>query len=129
MRSTRRRQRQTSPDARRLHRRQEMLRVLLDQRGRPLPVEDLARLLGVSERTIERDLEALRAARLPLRGRGGTGGGVWFHVAGTTAPLRLDDDQVMALLLMLDALGTALPTRLVDTREELRRHLDDPRLF
>lgn len=115
--------------SRQIARQQEVLQVLLDQRGEPLAVDALAERLGVSERTVERDLERLRAARLPLRGRGGHGGGVWLDVTRSRAALRLDDDQVMALVLALDFLDADLPERLLQTREQLRRHLADPSLF
>lgn len=92
-------------------------------------MDALAERLGVSERTVERDLERLRAARLPLRGRGGMGGGVWLDVSRARQPLRLDDDQVMALVLALDFLDADLPERLVQTREQLRNLLDEPSLF
>ena len=115
--------------ARQLARQQEVLHVLLAQRGEPLAVHALAQRLGVSERTVERGRERLRAARLPLRGRGGTGGGVWLDVSRARQPLRLDDDQVMALVLALDFLDADLPERLVQTREQLRNLLDEPSLF
>ena len=53
---------------------EDVLRVLLEQRGEPLAVDALARKVGVSERTVERDLERIRSARLPLRGRKGSPG-------------------------------------------------------
>ncbi|MEL4358380.1 MULTISPECIES: HTH domain-containing protein [unclassified Luteococcus] len=115
--------------SRQIARQQEVLQVLLDQRGEPLAVDALAERLGVSERTVERDLERLRSARLPLRGRGGQGGGVWLDVTRSRGALRLDDDQVMALVLALDFLDADLPERLLQTRDQLRRHLADPSLF
>lgn len=121
--------RSTSYSSRRLGRQQRVLQVLLQERGRPLAVDAVAQKVGVSERTVERDLEAMRAARIPLRGRGGFGGGVWLDVTRASTPLQLSDDQVMALLLVLEDLGTQLPDGLNDTREQLRQHLEDPRLF
>lgn len=103
--------------------------MLLQQRGEPLGVDALAARLGVSERTVERDLERLRAAQLPLRGRGGQGGGVWLEVTRTEAPLRLDDHQVMGLVMALEALAMPLPSPLADAQAALREHLDDPSLF
>lgn len=114
--------------SRQLARQQEVLRTLLAQR-RPMAVEALAEALDVSERTVDRDLERLRAAELPLRGRGGSGGGVWLDVTRSRTPLALTGEQIMALLLALDGLEADLPETLTETRDLLRAQLRDPRLF
>ncbi len=103
--------------------------MLLEQRGEPLAVDALARKVGVSERTVERDLERIRSARLPLRGRGGSGGGVWLEVSRTRSPLKLSDEQVMALLLAVEGIDADLPETLSQARDVLRGRLAEPRLF
>ena len=115
--------------SRRLARQQSLLAVLLAQRTRPVAIDVLAGRLGVSERTVERDLERLRASQLPLRSRGGKGGGVWLDVTRTRAPLTLTDEQVMVLLIALDGIEADLPPALAETRALLRAQLNDPRLF
>lgn len=63
-------------------------------------VPDLARRLGVSSRTIARDLALLRDQELPIEGIPGPGGGVRLHRrAEATARLALTDDEVAALWL------------------------------
>lgn len=103
--------------------------MLLAQRGEPLAVDVLAERVGVSERTVERDLERIRSARLPLRGRGGSGGGVWLDVTRARTALTLSDEQVMALLLVVDELDAELPETLAQARDTLRSQLAEPRLF
>ena len=103
--------------------------MLLAKRGEPLAVDVLAERVGVSERTVERDLERIRSARLPLRGRGGSGGGVWLDVTRARTALTLSDEQVMALLLVVDELDAELPETLAQARDTLRSQLAEPRLF
>ncbi|GAA1391703.1 HTH domain-containing protein [Luteococcus peritonei] len=128
-RPTRGARQQQRATTRQLARQQDVLRVLLQQRGKPLAVDVLAKRVGVSERTVERDLERIRSARLPLRGRGGSGGGVWLDVTRARSSLSLSDEQVMALLLVIDEIDADLPETLGQVRDLLRSQLADPRLF
>ena len=117
------------PSTGQLARQYALVALLVEAKGNPRPVDALARDLMVSERTIERDLEHLRAARLPLRGRGGARGGVWLDVTRHAAPPELSPAQIAALLVSLDHLGVELPTQFQMIRDELLRQLTGPRLF
>lgn len=115
--------------SRRLARQYALVTLLIEARGDARPMDWLARELGVSVRTVERDLEALRAARLPLRGRGGSRGGVWLDAHRASTPLDLSPAQVAALLVSLESLDANLPPQYETVRETLLRHLTGPRLF
>jgi predicted DNA-binding transcriptional regulator YafY len=62
---------------------------------------DLATLLGVSRRTIERDLSALRDGGLPLLSDVGRGGGHHLHRSAVLPPLNLTSTETTALLVAL----------------------------
>jgi len=81
-----------------------MLRLLsLLQVRRWWPGADLAGRLGVSARTLRRDVGRLRELGYPVRARRGTGGG--YELAGGAAlpPLGLDDEEAVALTVGLQA--------------------------
>ena len=82
-----------------------LLRLLsLLQTPREWPGPELARRLGVSQRTVRNDVERLRGLGYPVRAsRGSTGG---YRLAAGTAmpPLLLEDDEAVAVAV---ALGTA----------------------
>lgn len=82
---------------------------------------DLAQRLGVSARTLRRDIETLRELGYPVETLKGPGGGYRLGTAGKLPPLVLDDDQAIAIALALqtapatvtaidDAVGRALTT-------------------
>src|SRR5437660_1557746 len=82
------------------------LMFLLQARGR-MTAGDLAEALGVSVRTVYRDLDALDAAGIPVRTESGTGGGCEL-MEGFRAPLSgLRPEEATALL----ALGVPAPLR------------------
>jgi predicted DNA-binding transcriptional regulator YafY len=60
-----------------IHRRQR-LTDWMRNRG-PTTVAEAAETFGVSERTIFRDLAALRARGVTVRGDPGRGGGIWLR--------------------------------------------------
>jgi predicted DNA-binding transcriptional regulator YafY len=62
---------------------------------------DLARQLGVSRRTIERDLGALRDGGLPLLSDVGRGGGHRLHRSAVLPPLNLTSTETAAILVAL----------------------------
>lgn len=69
-------------------------------RRRPVAASVLARELGVSERTIYRDIASLTAEGAPIRGEGGVG---YVLEAGLfLPPLMLGEDEIDAVLLGLD---------------------------
>jgi predicted DNA-binding transcriptional regulator YafY len=81
-----------------------MLRLLsLLQARRWWPGADLAGRLGVSARTLRRDVDRLRELGYPVRARRGTGGG--YELAGGAAlpPLGLDEEEAVALIAGLAA--------------------------
>jgi len=67
------------------------------QMPRTWPGDDLARRLGVSRRTVRRDMERLRELGYPVQTAMGAGGG-YRLVAGTAMPpLLLDDEEAVAI--------------------------------
>ena len=62
---------------------------------------DLAARLGVSARTLRRDVETLRELGYPIESIKGPGGGYRLGSAGKLPPLVLDDDQAIAIALAL----------------------------
>lgn len=62
-------------------------------------VGDLARELGVSARTIRRDVADLRRKGMEIEGDRGVGGGIRFSRYAPLPPLRLDEGQAVGLWL------------------------------
>jgi len=60
---------------------------------------ELAEALGVSVRTIRRDVAALRDRGMDIEGERGRGGGVRFARFAPLPPLRLEEDQAVGLWL------------------------------
>lgn len=88
--------------------RQEMpgrlLRLLtLLQGRREWPGPELAERVGVTTRTLRRDVDRLRALDYPVESTGGTGGGYRLGRGGKLPPLVLDDEEALAV-------GAALAT-------------------
>ena len=65
------------------------------------PGGDLAERLGVSARTVRRDIDTLRELGYPVEAVTGPGGGYRLGAAGKLPPLVLDDDQAIAIALAL----------------------------
>jgi predicted DNA-binding transcriptional regulator YafY len=66
---------------------------------------DLAERLGVTERTLRRDVERLRALGYPVTGDRGVAGGYRLGAGGTLPPLLLDDDEATAVAIALRAVS------------------------
>jgi len=80
---------------------------------------DLADRLGVSARTLRRDVEHLRDLGYPVRARPGTGGGYELTAGAALPPLGLDEEEAVALTVgLLAALpgGTVLGSSDVSNR-------------
>lgn len=77
------------------------------QTGRPFRGEELAARLGVSPRTLRRDVERLRGYGYPVETRPGPGGHYRLVAGRTMPPLVLDDDEAIAALLGLAVLAAA----------------------
>jgi predicted DNA-binding transcriptional regulator YafY len=81
-----------------------MLRLLsLLQARRWWPGADLAGRLGVSARTLRRDVGRLRELGYPVRARRGTGGGYELAAGAALPPLGLDEEEAVALTVGLQA--------------------------
>ena len=62
---------------------------------------ELAERLGVTERTVRRDVERLRSLDYPVTGTTGTAGGYRLGSGTNLPPLQLDDDEAIAVALGL----------------------------
>jgi predicted DNA-binding transcriptional regulator YafY len=80
----------------------ETLRV---RAPRPLTGEVLARELGVSVRTVERDVAELTAMGVPILVNRGPGGGYGIDARRELAPVVLTPGEASALIASLVALG------------------------
>lgn len=83
---------------------------------------DLARALGVTLRTIYRDMETLAASGVPVTGERGIGYRVTAAV--TLPPLNLTTPEVAALHLGLSAVGSAEDAELAQAARQLLAKLD-----
>ena len=96
--------------------------TLLLRRPGPHRAEDLARALGVTRRTIYRDLDTLRLAGLPMAGHRGTGYRITADV--TLPPLNLSLEELEALHLGLVAVSQGGDAELAEAAERLAGRLD-----
>lgn len=81
-------------------------------RGREeISVAEIAATLGVSERSVFRDLALLRDRGFPITGEGGPGGGIRFERDRGVSAVHLSDDELVALWLAahLSRVATGLP--------------------
>lgn len=90
---------------RRVERQQTVIERLHAARGARLQLADLARDLGVSARTLARDVERLRDGGVPIAAHPGRGGGVSLAHVEAPAPVRFDLPEAAALLSSLAVLG------------------------
>jgi predicted DNA-binding transcriptional regulator YafY len=66
---------------------------------------DLAERLGVTERTLRRDVERLRALGYPVAGERGVAGGYRLGAGSALPPLLLDDDEATTVAIALRAVS------------------------
>jgi predicted DNA-binding transcriptional regulator YafY len=79
-----------------------LLRLLsLLQIRRDWPGADLAERLGVTPRTLRRDVARLRELGYPVRATTGVAGGYRLAAGGKLPPLLLDDDEAVAVVIGL----------------------------
>ncbi|WP_083949799.1 helix-turn-helix transcriptional regulator [Herbidospora yilanensis] len=79
-----------------------LLRLLsLLQARRDWPGRDLADRLGVSDRTVRRDVERLRDLGYPVHASRGTDGGYRLGAGAAMPPLLLDDEEAVAVAIGL----------------------------
>ncbi|MET9019649.1 WYL domain-containing protein [Actinopolymorpha sp. NPDC004070] len=85
-----------------------LLRLLSLLPSRPWwPGQDLAVRLGVSPRTLRRDMNRLRELGYPVRATGGQAGGYAVGAGGRLPPLLLDDEEAVATTLGLQLAATS----------------------
>ncbi|MDY7100291.1 MAG: YafY family protein [Actinomycetota bacterium] len=77
------------------------------QAGRSSTASELAERLGVSERTVRRDVDRLRGYGYEVRSQPGPGGSYRLVAGRSMAPLVLDDDEAVAAMLGLAVLAAA----------------------
>lgn len=81
---------------------ERLLRLLGLLQGRiDWTAEDLAARLGVTTRTIRRDISRLRELGYPVEAMAGPGGGYRLGAGGKLPPLLLDDEEALAVALGL----------------------------
>jgi predicted DNA-binding transcriptional regulator YafY len=88
-----------------VERQQALIERLHSARGVRVRLEDLARELGVSVRTVARDVERLRISGVPLDVRQGRGGGVSLVPGNGAFSIVFDLPEVAALMSSLSVLG------------------------
>ena len=93
---------QPSPPARLL----TLLSLL--QARRDWPGETLASRLGVSPRTVRRDVDRLRGLGYPVRATKGPDGGYRLEAGAEMPPLLLDDEQAVAVTVALQTASTGI---------------------
>jgi predicted DNA-binding transcriptional regulator YafY len=92
------------------------LRLLsLLQGRRHWPGDELARRLGVSVRTLRRDIDRLRELGYPVEARRGVEGGYALAPGAALPPLVLDDDEAVALALGLQAAAAGTVAGMAET--------------
>ncbi|MFD0366173.1 helix-turn-helix transcriptional regulator [Nocardia sp. GCM10030253] len=79
-----------------------LLRLLaLLQIRREWSGQDLADRLGITTRTVRRDIDKLRALDYPVHAAKGIDGGYWLGAGAELPPLLLDDDEAVAIAIAL----------------------------
>src|SRR3954464_13606015 len=91
----------------------ELLSLL--QARRDWPGGELAGRLGVSGRTIRRDVERLRGLGYPVESMTGPAGGYRLRARSAMPPLLLDDDEALALAVGLPTASGASVTGIEET--------------
>ena len=93
-----------------------LLRVLaLLQTRRQWSSEELAERLGVTTRTVRRDVEKLRDLEYPVTGLKGIAGGYSLGLGAQLPPLVLDDDEAVAVAITLRTAAASGVTGLGET--------------
>ncbi|MFD7023991.1 helix-turn-helix transcriptional regulator [Promicromonospora sukumoe] len=78
----------------------------LFQSRRHWPGDELARRLGVSPRTLRRDIDDLQELGYPITSTRGTGGGYQLSPGGSLPPLVLREDEAAAVIMGLKEIAT-----------------------
>jgi predicted DNA-binding transcriptional regulator YafY len=80
---------------------------------------ELARKLGVSARTVRRDVDRLRALGYPVESTRGIDGGYRLGIGAQLPPLLVDDDEAVALVLGLRSVAVGAAVGTVEGQEEV----------
>lgn len=89
----------------RVERQHRLIEELRLRRTPFVPAEELAEVLGVTTRTIERDVAELQDAGVPVRARRGSGGGYGLDLRSALPPLTLTPGEAAVLVASLTAVG------------------------
>ncbi len=92
-----------------------LLLLSLLQTHRFWPGEELTERLGVSARTLRRDVDRLRSLGYPVDATPGTGGGYRLAAGAHLPPLLLDDDEAVAIAVGLRSAASASIDGMEDT--------------
>jgi predicted DNA-binding transcriptional regulator YafY len=102
-----------------------LLRLLtLLQVHRDWSGKELAERLGVSPRTIRRDVGKLRGLGYPINAIGGVGGGYQLGVGASLPPLLLDDEEAVAVVVGLRTAAGGAITGIAETSVRALAKLD-----
>jgi len=111
---------------RRVERQQALIEQLHAAHGERLQLEGLARDLGVSVRTVARDVERLRLSGVPLHAHQGRGGGVSLLPTNAAITIVLDLPEAAALMSSLAVLGPSVSQSATSAMRKLADALDPP---
>src|SRR5258707_15667876 len=93
-----------------------LLQLLSLLQARPdWPGPELADRLGVTTRTVRRDVDRLRDLGYPVESATGTAGGYRLGVGAALPPLLLDDDEAVAVAVGLRAAATGSVSGIEET--------------
>ncbi|GAA3139934.1 WYL domain-containing protein [Planomonospora alba] len=102
-----------------------LLRLLtLLQTQRDWSGRELSDRLGVSARTVRRDVDKLRSLGYPISAAGGGGGGYRLGGGSRLPPLLLDDDEAVAMAIGLRTVAGAAVTGIAETSVRALAKLD-----
>lgn len=97
--------RSTQPVIGRVERQHRLIEELRLRRGPYVSAGELAETLGVTTRTVERDIAELQGAGVPVQSRRGSGGGYGLDLRSALPPLTLTPGEAAALVASLTAVG------------------------
>ncbi|MDT0343391.1 helix-turn-helix transcriptional regulator [Streptomyces litchfieldiae] len=86
---------------------------------------ELADRLGVSPRTVRRDIDKLRLLGYPVSAMGGVGGGYRLASGGSLPPLPLDDDEAVAVAVGLRTAAAGAVAGIAETAQRALAKLDE----
>ncbi|WP_298751609.1 YafY family protein [uncultured Serinicoccus sp.] len=86
--------------------------------------EELAERLGVTTRSIRRDIDRLRELGYPVRASSGTGGGYQLGAGGSLPPLLLAEDEAVAIAVCLRLAAGGTVAGVADSAVRILAKLD-----